>query len=188
MTRMFVAAYPPQDAIKDLDDFLEPRREAADFRWNSADQIHLTLAFLADVPDRAQDDLVARLAQAARKRRAMTASIRGGGAFPRVDVAKVLWAGLRVDDPAELDLLAANCRAAAAKSGAAPSGERFSPHVTVARTRGPIEATKWVRLLDSYVGLTWQLDHIALVASYLGAGPRKRPRHEAIETFALRSS
>ena len=187
MTRMFVAAYPPQVAIDELEDFLEPRREAADFRWNSADQVHLTLAFLADVPDRAQDDLVARLAHAAGKRRAMSVSIRGGGAFPRVDWAKVLWAGLSVDDRAELDLLAANCRAAAAKAGAAPSGERFSPHVTVARTRRPIEATKWVRLLDSFAGVSWQLDHIALVASYLGEGPRKRPRHEVIETFALRN-
>lgn len=185
MTRMFVAVYPPREAIDDLDDFLEPRREAGEFRWSPADQIHLTLAFLADVPDRAYDDLVDRLAQDAGKRRAMTASIGGGGAFPTVNLAKVLWAGLEVDDRDELGRLAAGCRAAAAKAGAAPSGERFRPHLTVARTRRPIEATKWVRLLDSYGGSSWPLDHVTLVASHLGERPRKRPRHEAIETFSL---
>jgi 2'-5' RNA ligase len=185
MTRMFVAAYPPREAIEDLDDFLEPRREAGDFRWSATDQIHLTLAFLADVPDRALDELVDRLAHVAGRRRAMTASIAGGGVFPRVDFAKILWVGLHVDEPAELARLAANGRSAAAKAGAAPSGERFRPHLTIARIRRPIEATKWVRLLDSYRGPAWQLDQIALVASHLGEGPRKRPRHEMVETFAL---
>lgn len=186
MTRMFVAAYPPTEAIELLDSFLEPRREAGEFRWASPDQIHLTLAFLADVSDRVQDDLVDRLARAATKRHPMTASIVGGGAFPSVDFAKVLWAGIEVDDVEELRRLATGARAAAAKAGAPPSGERFSPHLTVARTGRPIEATKWVRLLDSYRGPTWPLDHVALVASYLGEGPRKQPRHEVIATFGLR--
>ena len=185
MTRMFVAAYPPQEAIEDLDSFLEPRREAGEFRWVLPDQIHLTFAFLADVPDRAQDDLIDRLARAAGKRRALMASIDGGGAFPSVDFAKVLWAGLEVEDVEELRRLAAGARAAAAKAGVPPSGERFSAHLTIARLRRPIEATKWVRLLDSYRGPTWPLDHIELVASYLGEGPRKRPRHEVIETFPV---
>lgn len=185
MTRMFVAVYPPPEAIEDLDEFLEPRREHGEFRWASIDQIHLTLAFLADVPDRALEELSERLGRAAAKRLAMTASIAGGGAFPGVEFAKVLWAGLDVDDVHELERLATGCRAAAAKAGSPPSGERFAPHLTVARIRPPIEATKWVRVLDSYRGPGWRLDEIALVASHLGEGPRKRPRHEILGTFAL---
>lgn len=183
--RMFVAAYPPQDAIEDLDAFLEPRREAGEFRWNSPELWHLTLAFLADVPERSLDELTERLARAAGKRRPMTASIDGGGAYPGVDFAKVLWAGLSVDDPVELDELAAGCRRAAAKAGSPPSGERFRPHLTVARMRHPIEATRWVRILDAYRGPQWTLDEVALVASYLGEGPRKLPRHEVLATFAF---
>lgn len=182
---MFVAAYPPTEAIEDLDAFLEPRRDHGEFRWVPADQMHLTLAFLAEVPDRAQDELADRLSRAAGKRRVMNASVGGGGAFPGVDLAKVLWAGVQVDDVDELDRLATGCRAAAAKAGSPPSGERFTAHVTVARLGRPIEATKWVRLLDAYRGPVWQLDEIALVASYLGEGPRKRPRHEVVEVFAL---
>ena len=188
--RMFVAAVPPPEALEDLEEFLSVRREAAPFRWTVPDQWHLTLAFLADVPDRAYDDLVERLARAARKRHPMRATIAGGGAFPHVGKAKVLWAGVDLDAPGvdareELRRLAVGSRTAAAKAGIEVAGERFKPHVTLARVGRPVEATPWVRVLDTYRGPTWHLDEISLIASHLGEGPRKRPRYEVADVFRL---
>ena len=182
---MFAAVVPPSDAIDDLDRFLEVRREAGPFRWTHAEQLHLTLAFMADVDDHRVDELAERLDRAARKRHPMTATIAGGGAFPDVARAKVLWAGLDVDDPAELEQLAAGCRAAASTSGVQVDGRRFRRHVTVARMGRPVEVTPWVRLLDAYRGPSWTLEEIALVASHLGEGPRRRPRYETVATFPL---
>jgi 2'-5' RNA ligase len=182
---MFVAAVPPPEVLEDLEEFLSVRREAAAFRWTVPDQWHVTLAFLADVPDRAYDDLVERLSRAARKRHPMRASVAGGGAFPNVGRAKVLWAGVELDDAEELRRLATGGRAAASKAGLEVAGERFKPHVTVARTGHPVEATAWVRVLDAYRGPSYQLDEISLIASHLGDGPRKRPRYEVTETFEL---
>jgi 2'-5' RNA ligase len=188
---MFVAVRPPEAAVEDLDSFLEPRRAEGSFRWVLPEQWHLTLAFLEDVPDRALDELVERLQRAARKRSAMDAAIAGGGAFPNAGRAKVLWAGfdLAERDREELRRLATGCRAAAAKSGIDPGGQhqgrKFRAHLTLARTGHPIEATRWVRLLDGYRGPAWQVGEIALVASYLGEGPRNRPRHETVQTFPL---
>lgn len=182
---MFVAAVPPLEVLEDLEEFLAVRREAAGYRWTVPDQWHVTLAFLADVPDRAYDDLLDRLARAARKRRPMVASIAGGGAFPHVGRAKVLWAGVDLDDSEELRRLAVGCRAAAAKAGIEVTGERFKPHITVARMGRPVEATQWVRLLDAYRGPAWDLDEVALIASHLGEGPRKRPRYEVAGVFGL---
>jgi 2'-5' RNA ligase len=188
--RMFVAAVPPPEVLEDLEEFLSVRREAAAFRWTVPDQWHVTLAFLADVPDRAYDDLVERLSRAARKRHPMRATVAGGGAFPNVGRAKVLWAGVELDVDGldggeELRRLATGCRAAASKAGIEVAGERFKPHVTVARTGHPVEATAWVRVLDAYRGPSYQLDEISLIASHLGEGPRKRPRYEVTETFEL---
>jgi len=183
MTRMFVAAYPSNEAVAHLDEFLEVRRESGPFRWTLPTQWHLTLAFFDDVPDRAFDGLVDGLEVAVGKRSAMTAEIAGGGAFPHVGRAKVLWAGVDVGDAAELARLAKGCRAAGATVGAAPAGERFRPHLTLARINPPIEATKWVRLLDAYRGPSWPIDEIALVQSQLGEGPKRRPRHEVVATF-----
>lgn len=188
--RMFVAAVPPDHVLEDLEEFLAVRREAAAFRWTVPEQWHLTLAFLAEVPDRCYDDLVARLERAARKRRPMTATITGGGAFPHVGRAKVLWAGVDLDAGGfdageELRRLATGCRAAASKAGIEVAGERFKPHVTLARMGRPVEATSWVRVLDAYRGPSYDLDEISLIASHLGEGPRKRPRYEVVQTFPL---
>lgn len=183
--RMFVAAVPPLPVLEDVEEFLSVRREAAGYRWTVPDQWHLTLAFLADVPDRVFDDLVERLARAARKRHPMRATIAGGGAFPNVGRARVLWAGVEVDHPEELKRLATGCRAAASKAGIEVAGERFKPHVTLARMGHPVEATSWVRVLDTYRGPSYALDEISLIASHLGEGPRKRPRYEVVQTFPL---
>jgi 2'-5' RNA ligase len=186
---MFVAVVPPDDLLEHLDEFLELRRESGDFRWVPRDQLHLTLAFLADVPERRLDELEERLERAARRRTSFATTLAGGGAFPNVGRARALWAGLDLDEPGRVELgrLAAGARAAASRSGIAVDGARFKPHLTVARLRHPQEATAWVRLLDAYRGPPWTLDSVDLVASHLGEGPRNRPRYETLASFPLGS-
>lgn len=187
MTRLFVALVPPEEAVAHLDDFLEVRRSAASFRWATAEQFHVTLAFLAEVEERRVEDLSERLGRAAAKRTAFQTAIAGGGAFPDAGRARVIWAGLDLDGHSrtELDRLATGCRAAAGRAGIAVDGQRFRPHVTVARLGRPVEATRWVRLLDGYAGPRWTADRVTLVASYLGEGPRGRPRYESVDEFLL---
>jgi len=181
--RTFVAIYPPPDAVQHLDEFLDARREAGPFRWSLPEHWHLTLAFFENVPDRSFDALVEGLEVAARKRSAQSAAIAGGGAFPHVGRAKVLWAGVDAEAPDQLKALAKGCRTAGATAGTPPAGERFRPHLTLARLGRPIEATRWVRLLDAYRGPSWSIDRVALVQSHLGEGPNRRPRHEIVATF-----
>lgn len=185
--RMFVAVVPPDEAVEHLDEFLAVRRGAADFRWASVDQLHITLAFLASVEERRLDELVERLERAAARRTPFRARVAGGGAFPNVGRARVVWAGVELDERARTELarLAASARAAASRSGIAVDGQRFRPHVTVARLKRPEEVSSWVRLLDAYAGPTWRVDRFALVASYLGEGPRGRPRYEVVEELEL---
>lgn len=188
--RMFAAVVPPERVISDLDDFLAVRRGAAEaerFRWTLAEQFHVTLAFAAAVADRSLDEWVGRLARAARRRTPFGAAIAGGGAFPNVGRAKVLYAALALDDAGrtELDRLATGAKAAATKSGIEVDGGRFRPHLTLARVNKPVEMTNWVRLLDAYRGPDWTIDRIALVASHLGEGPRGRPRYEVVEEFPM---
>ena len=185
--RLFVALVPPRSAVEHLDVFLEVRRSAAPFRWASAEQFHVTLAFLAEVEERRLDDLVERIGRAAARRTSFDTRIAGGGAFPNAGRARVLWAGLDLDERGhtELDRLATGCRAAANRAGIAVDGQRFRPHVTLARLGHPAEVSDWVRLLDTYAGPTWPVDRIALVASYLGEGPRRRPRYETLDELEL---
>ncbi|RNL75494.1 RNA 2',3'-cyclic phosphodiesterase [Nocardioides marmorisolisilvae] len=184
--RMFVAALPPENVVEDLDEFLAVRRDAdRGLRWAAPEQWHLTLAFLPAVAERVYDDLCDRFVRAARKRAPMTLALAGGGAFPNPGRAKVLWARVEVDDRVELDRLATGCRAAATKAGVAVPGERFTPHLTLARAARPFEATRWLRVLEAYRSPEFALDEVALIASHLGEGARGRPRYEVLQRFAL---
>lgn len=188
--RMFVALVPPDEVIEDLSEFLAPRQEAEPgFRWTTPEQWHLTLAFMAQVSDRHLDDLVARLERAAGRRTAFPLRLAGAGAFPGPSRAKVLFAAVRAGENGEhqeeLRRLATGTRAAATKAGAPADGGRFHPHVTLARIGRPIEATRWLRVLEAYRGPAWQADEITLIESHLGEGPRNRPRYEVVETFPL---
>lgn len=189
--RMFVAVRPSLAAVEDLAEFWEPRRTAtragSGLRWSDPEQWHFTLAFLPAVPDRILDDLGEALDVAAARRTAFRMRIAGGGAFPGVADAKVVWAGAEVGDgrEAELERLAVGVRAGAAHVGAAPDGGRFKPHLTLGRLARARDVVDWVRVLDTYRGPWWDVDEVVLVASHLGEGPRRRPRYEVVHRAAL---
>lgn len=84
--------------------------------------------------------------------------------------------------------MSTGARSAIAKAGGQVDGQRFRPHLTLARMSHPMEASTWVRLLDGYVGPSWMVDRFELIASYLGEGPRGRPRYVSIGTYLLRES
>ncbi|HEY7720905.1 MAG TPA: RNA 2',3'-cyclic phosphodiesterase [Pedococcus sp.] len=183
--RMFVAVVPPDEVVESLAEFLEPRREAGrDLRWTDPEQWHLTLAFMPDVPDRVLDDLVERLARVSRRHEPVPLRLAGAGAFPNPYASRVLWAGLEHEGDG-LRHLARGIRGVCAKAGAAPQGGPFHPHITLARTRRPVEASRWLRVLELYAGPAWVAREVTLIASHLGEGRGNRPRYEAVATLPL---
>ena len=60
--RLFVAVVPPEPVVEHLDDFLEPRRAAADFRWTRPEHFHVTLAFMPAADELRLEEYVDRLA------------------------------------------------------------------------------------------------------------------------------
>jgi len=188
---MFVALTPPAAVIEDLEEFLAPRQEAGPgFRWTSPEQWHVTLSFMPVVADHQIDELEERLARAARRRTPFDMAVAGGGAFPDPGRAKVIFAGVEptsADAGEELRRLSRGARAAASKSGAVAEGGRFHPHVTLARTARPVEASRWLRVLEAYRSPSWRSTQVNLVESHLGEGPRRRPRYEVRAAFPLGS-
>lgn len=186
--RMFIALPLPEAVKEDLAEFLEPRQEAGlrnlGLRWTTPEQWHVSLAFLPQVADRHTDELLERVQRAASRRNPLALRLVGAGAFPHAGHAKVLWAGLEHDGE-ELMRLAGGVRAAAARSRITVDGARFRPHLTLARLGRPADVTRLLAVLEQYAGPSWQAREIALMASYLGQGPKGRPRHEVRATFEL---
>ncbi|MGW6282257.1 RNA 2',3'-cyclic phosphodiesterase [Kribbella sp. NPDC055071] len=170
--RLFVAVVPPIEVVEDLGAFVEPRRDHPDddIRWSSEQHWHITLAFLGEVPDWKTDELGERLEAAAKRQKPFELQLTGAGAFPGVPNARVLYAGVR-DESESLKHLSMTTRAAASRAGVEVEGRKFTPHVTLARLREPIDVTKWVRVFDTYDGPVWTAESVQLIESRLGEGP-----------------
>lgn len=185
MSRLFVAVPLPDDVRAHLEDFLEPRTDAdPDLRWSLPEQWHITLAFMPSVSTAAAERLEERLDAVATTTEPFDLALDGSGAFPDVASARVLFAD--VDDPLDaLAPLARRVRGAANAAGARVDGTAFHPHVTLARRR-PGDATRWLRVLDTYRSPVWTVDELVLVESHLGQGRGGHPRYADVATFPLR--
>ncbi|GAA1605446.1 RNA 2',3'-cyclic phosphodiesterase [Kribbella hippodromi] len=170
--RLFVAVVPPSEVVEDLSEFVEPRRDHPDddIRWASDQHWHITLAFLGEVADWKSEELEERLEAAAKRQKPFELQLAGAGAFPGVPDARVLYAGVR-DETESLKHLSMTTRSAASKAGVQVEARKFAPHVTLARLRRPIDATRWVRIFDTYRSPAWTAGSLQLIESRLGEGP-----------------
>jgi len=111
-------------------------RQATQSRWVRPDSLHLTLAFLGEIPD----DLVPRvgdaLAHGATRHPPHLLRIQGGGTFGSLECPKVLWVGVRGARETLVALQRALVRELALL-GLAPDHALFTPHVTLARAKSP---------------------------------------------------
>lgn len=178
--RMFVAVVPPEDVREDLAEFLDVREG---LRWVSADRMHLTLAFLPEVPERILEPLEERLAAAVADLEPFDCALGGAGAFPHADRPAVLWLGVSAGT-SQLERLSQRVRSTANDAGAAPDGKRFLPHLTLARPPRDRSAVRWLRVLDTYRSRTWRVDEVELVDSQL-LGRGRRPLHETVAMLPL---
>lgn len=135
--RTFLAVDPP-DPTRDALVALRARLEAdlRGLRWVGPEQLHLTLAFLGDVPADRLDGLGEAISGSVASLEPFALTVAGLGAFPKPGRARVLWAGLIGDDMPRLDALHRAVADAARRAGCPPADDRFSPHLTLARSRG----------------------------------------------------
>ncbi|HEY0475099.1 MAG TPA: RNA 2',3'-cyclic phosphodiesterase [Kribbella sp.] len=179
--RLFVAVVPPVEVVEHLSEFVEPRRAHPDedIRWAADETWHITLAFLGEVPEWKTDELGERLAAAAKRQKPFELRLGGSGAFPTVADARVLWTGVR-DEAEALPHLAMTTRSAANKAGVTVDGRKFTPHLTLARLRQPMDVVKWVRIFDEYEGPSWTAGSIELISSRLGEGPSHGAAYDTV--------
>ena len=150
-------------------------------KWVPVDNYHLTLRFIGEVPNHRAEEIDAALL--AIRAREFSLTMAGIGTFAKGGRAVSLWAG--VERNPQLDHLQNKIETALQRVGIEPERRRFAPHVTLARTRRPVDVVRWARLLDTWSSRTWTVDELVLVQSFLGEGPRGRPRYEVCSTHPL---
>jgi 2'-5' RNA ligase len=189
--RLFVAIWPPETALAELEAAVAPLRDRSrTLRWTAPEQWHLTLAFLGEVDDERRADLGQRLGRTARRHPPATLRLARGGRFgDRVLFAKV------VGDTDEVRRLAASVSAAARRARITVDERPYRAHVTLARgdsrrgSRGgdsPAEPLSVLAgLLDGFEGTSWHADRLHLVRSRLGQGAGRRAAYETVASWRL---
>ncbi len=127
--RLFVAIDLP-DPVKQLLVSLNPH--LPNVRWIRTEQIHLTLSFLGQVEEPAEELFREKLA--AIRFIAFFLPIAGIGSFPAKGNPKVLWAGVGHGHP-QLFHLHKKVQEAALAAGLEPDLRAWHPHITLARCR-----------------------------------------------------
>ncbi|TDB87851.1 RNA 2',3'-cyclic phosphodiesterase [Actinomadura sp. KC216] len=188
--RLFVALVPPPDILDELEEAVLPHRDAVpELRWVRRELLHVTLTFLGEVDDRTLDRLLPRLERAVGRHERMSLSLAGAGAFPGSGThARVLWTGL-YGDRRGVARLAASTTAAGRRVGTLPDKHRgFRPHLTLARSRSPVDVRPLMESLSAFAGAAWTAGSVQLMRSHLPGKDYSQLTYESLKTWSLRQS
>ena len=162
--RLFVALRPPRAVRAQLTAIMHGIAAA---RWQSDEQLHLTLRFIGEVDRHSAEDIAAALGTL--HGRAITARIAGIGAFERKGRPHMVWAG--VEPAAPIAALHRKVGQCLARVGIAPETRTFVPHITLARLNrasGPV--APFLALNGDLSGAPFTFDHVILYESELAHG------------------
>jgi 2'-5' RNA ligase len=176
MHRLFVAIRPPP-AIRGL--LLGAMGGISGARWQSDDQLHLTLRFIGEVDRHLGDDIHAALGGI--HHAPFEIALNGIGAFDRHGRPEAVWAGVGPHEP--LKTLHKKIDAALVRAGIAPDERAYLPHITLARLKrssGPVG--NLLAQSGDLASPPFRVDHFALFESDLTAD---RAVYSVIERYPL---
>jgi 2'-5' RNA ligase len=179
MHRLFVALRPPHIMREQL---LDAMGGVPGARWQSDDQLHLTLRFIGEVDRPLADDIAACLAAVDHPR--PTIALKGAGSFDHKGQVHSLWAGIAPDDA--LKQLHDRIGRALTRAGVAPETRAFTPHITLARLgrqAGPVEP--FLGRIAGLASAPATIDAFILFESRLG---HEGASYEAVARYKLRDS
>lgn len=188
--RLFVAVYPPAEAVAHLTGFLaglhlgRAAAAAVNARLAPPERWHLTAAFLGDVDEARVSDVDTALAKAVAGWDAPAPRVRlaGGGRFGRGRFS-IVWTGVD-GEVAALRALAQGVRRQLKRARLPLDRKPFRPHLTLARPGDRLSAAELAEDLAglaAYQGPSWTIEELRLIRSHLGPNPV----HENLASFAL---
>jgi len=171
--RTFIALELPSAVQRGLTQLQERlKRDRPPVRWVAPDKIHVTLAFLGEIPaDRAAvaGECAARAAAGAA---AFEIGALGAGVFPNANRPRVVWVGIG----GELDALRslhARLEDDLSAHGFPKEGRPFSPHLTLGRVRDRATPPEVRALGQTVTALTvpslgrWRVERLLVIRSDL---------------------
>ncbi len=154
--------------VSRLSDRLRMASGAPSAAWVPSSQMHVTLKFAGELPEKAVAPLCKALGTLIEGKRAPNACALRVDAFPSVEKASVVVAEL-VDAKGELAKLAEKVDKLTSKHGIALEKRKYRPHVTLARVRLEYDSRRWLRVAMMDVAGECGFSGVTLYKSILGA-------------------
>ncbi|UZK65839.1 RNA 2',3'-cyclic phosphodiesterase [Sphingomonas sp. M1-B02] len=178
MHRLFVGLRPPHSIREQL---LATMGGVPGARWQSDEQLHITLRFIGEVERPLAEDIAIALGNV--RFPPLEVALAGVGQFDSRGRPNALWAGVRPHEA--LAGLHHKIDQALVRCGLPPEGRAYLPHITLARMNAAAAATSG--FLEAQAGLAsalFALDHFLLFESHLG---REGATYDAVERYPLRA-
>lgn len=176
MHRLFVGLRPPIVIRRQL---LALMGGVPGARWQSDEQLHITLRFIGEVDRPMAEDIALALGQVHFPR--IEIALAGVGQFDTRGRPNALWAGLRPHEA--LTPLHHKIDQTLVRLGLEPERRAYLPHITLARLNAGAGTTD--RFLADHAGLAsapFACDHFMLFESHLG---REGASYAPVERYPL---
>ena len=151
-----------------------------DVRWTNAEQLHLTLMFLGNVPTRSLEAVKQSLAEACAGVRTFTLRAKGIGFFPNAHSPRVIWVGFE-DEQNVLADLQMRATTSLAPFADKPGEGKFLAHATLGRFQ-KYRKYKCEKLMPRAMALRnhvfgeWRVEDVGLFRSELSPDGARHTR------------
>lgn len=150
-------------------------------KWVAPEHIHLTLAFLGEIPEERLSEINMAMDAVAEASTVFSCEVKGVGWFGSVRSPRVVWAGMK-EEPALMELQA-GVAAALRQLGFVPEDRAFHPHLTLGRVKSARDGEGLAALLSGRgeaVFGAMKVDRVLVMRSQLRPqGPEYSVLHEA---------
>ena len=174
--RLFVAIYPPIEITNKLLSALSTLK-LPEYRTVLAEQVHLTLQFIGDVPTKKLDGTIESVERVASGLKAFDLSVKGLITLPVRGPTRLVAA--ETDCPSTLKELHRRLVTRLARSPRKKASDRFLPHLTLCRFRNPDKDVSMNSPLDVPA---FAVEQIALMRSTLS---NEGAKHHEIAAIML---
>jgi len=154
-------------------------------KWVKPENIHVTLYFFGEVTEKDCISLQQLLKKALKAIHPFTISVKGVAGFPSLLRPRVLWVG--IDNPTkELETIYSLVSRHLQEStiGISRDTKGYTPHVTVARIKGPFNRYI-LRKLEDYREHTFGCFQVNNVVLYQSILQRQGPLYEPLKIYEL---
>ena len=149
----------------------------------SPEIIHFTLKFLGDTAKDAQESILQALREACQGEASFPIRFQGVGVFPSPAKPSVVWIGGAEDG--SLSRIAARLDERLAGLGFPRENRPFTPHLTIARVKGPVDPSRLNGILTEFSETSFGTFHVRSVRLKKSILGPKGPQYSTVGEITL---